>query len=301
MGDWSAQRSKCGQGNAWLFYDSSLSVILFIKIRSCAFSRPHLDFCDESNKCLYTFQYFKNTNEYSGTCLGLHIQPCLTCGYDDDDIFKVFSAPRLAPSTQRLQPRIHSVHSTFTKMSYKFPHPSEPFITSFSSLYSRTARQFGRNSISLQASRTTPSVSYVTDIRQRVHSYLSRFIIQSLRTSHEAVYFEMLCVHVPSQWRLTLSHLNLLLCHSPVCSAKLSVQTEPLHHGISSPSSPHSALPSTPTPMSHIRCHIGPPPRSCFAGECARDGQFSVFPLCLYVEIFNVHLQGVDLKTCHNW
>ena len=55
----------------------------------------------------------------------------MTTSDDDDDVFKVFSAPRLAPSTQRLQPRIRSVHSTFTKMSYKFPHPSEPFITSF--------------------------------------------------------------------------------------------------------------------------------------------------------------------------
>ena len=37
----------------------------------------------------------------------------------------------LLPSTQRVQSRIRSVYLTFIKMSYKFPDPSEPFITSF--------------------------------------------------------------------------------------------------------------------------------------------------------------------------
>lgn len=136
----------------------------------------------------------------------------------------------LLPSTQRVQPRIRSVYLTFIKMSYKFPDPSEHFITSFlpPSSHSRTARQFGRNCIlrggqelHLQSatSRTSGDESTL---------YLPRFIIRSLRTSHQAVYFETLLVDVQSMTAhfkpfelaplpltclFSKAQLNLYLCH----------------------------------------------------------------------------------------
>jgi len=123
----------------------------------------------------------------------------------------------------------------------------------------------------------------------------------------------------------SLSHPNSLLCHSPLRSAKpsakrrstcqsypappiprltlfsstsSSVTTSSSSHAISSPSSSPSPLPPTPTPMSHVRRHVcRPHPRSCVAADCVRDDQFSVFPLSLYEEDFNVYLQGVDWQT----
>jgi hypothetical protein len=104
----------------------------------------------------------------------------------------------------------------------------------------------------------------------------------------------------------TLSHSNSLLCHSPLCSAKPSARREEApakvtqHHPfLGSPPQlnvflchdfllfPTPSLPLLPHLLLFlllplpcpIHCHIGPPPRSCIAAECARDDQSSVFPL----------------------
>jgi hypothetical protein len=57
--------------------DSSFIVSFPKKCLSGAFSWLHLDYCEKCNHGLYSFQYFKITNECGGTCLGLQIQPCL--------------------------------------------------------------------------------------------------------------------------------------------------------------------------------------------------------------------------------
>ena len=80
-----------------------------------------------------------------------------------------------------------------------------------------------------------------------------------------------------------------------ITSTSSSVMTSSSSPGHFFPSSP---LPPTPIPLSHIHCHVcRPPPRSCTIAKCVRDDQFSVLPLSLYEEDFNVHSRDADWQT----
>ena len=120
-------------------------------------------------------------------------------------------------STQRLQLRTHSVYSTFTNKSYKFPHLPIPNSSSLRSCASpsdsRTSPQSGRFQEIAPLCGTMSSVAYVLNVRRRVRSCLPRFNIQSPQSSH---HFEVqwLLVDVPGRGSPpTLSHSNSLLCH----------------------------------------------------------------------------------------
>ena len=96
-------------------------------------------------------------------------------------------------------------------------------------------------------------------------------------------------------------HRANVMQHYPSPGSPSSAQPQPLSrlplpHATSSPSSPPSPLPPTPTFMYPHSLSHRPPPWSCIT-ECVQDGQYSMLPLSLYKDDFDVYFPGLDLKT----